>query len=155
MDITSLQDRICAIMHSVCSVIHRKSVTMYRVCGIIHRIYPVMHYVCSPMRHVRSVGHHACSFRHGVPFVSRSAPIDCITLKLIRAVCRTEQANSDFMSRVWSRVRSTGNDQNYVHNTIHQSNFNDPTSLIKAMIEVLRSVSGIQTAWARSWQLTP
>jgi hypothetical protein len=46
-----------------------------------------MHCVCAPMHRVRSVGHHACSFRHVVPFVSRSAPIDCITLKLICAVC--------------------------------------------------------------------
>ena len=43
---------------------------------------------------------------------------------------RIEQANSDFMSRVSSRVRSTGEDQNYVHNAVHQSKFKDPTSLI-------------------------
>jgi len=67
-----------------------------------------------------------------------------------------EQANSDFMSRVSSRVRSTGKDQNYVHNAIHQSKFKDPTSLIKAMYRGTEvCVSGSQTAWARSWQLTP
>jgi hypothetical protein len=87
MDITSLQHSICAFMHRICSVIHRERVAMYRVCGIKHRTYPLMHCVCAPMHRVRSVGHHACSFRHGVPFVSRSALIDCITLKLICAVC--------------------------------------------------------------------
>ena len=46
---------------------------------------------------------------------------------------RIEQANSDFMSRVSSRVRSTDRDQNYVHNAVHQSKFKDPTSLINAM----------------------